>query len=340
MLRAAALAALARAAASDATVGVARHAGGGRAPISGAARHDWSAGGGDPGPAPADASTTSTSSSAAASFTPPPDEDPVFSFLRRLGVSKSLTRRSLADRAGLLDLVSAGLRGARSHLATSLTKKAIETDFDGPTFLEGAVGAYKAVHAAAAAQDWAALAQMTTPAITEAAQRLTAAAAAEGLAVSLEVEDSVHAEIDTMFLMSSRLVDRTAAGWTEENEENEESEEGGQQDEAGSASSSSDSSVGPTPSTPWTPELVGKHQGLYVRFSGGAVTLRLAAGRGAAAAAAVAGLAAPPADTGGTVLEVVDRRARTWIFERGPLPPGLPVRDTQLAWRVLAIDPS
>jgi hypothetical protein len=321
MLRAQALAALSRVTPADAAVSAARHAS--------AARRDWStAVGPDPDPA-------------AGPSPSPPDDDSVSTLLRRLGVAKTLTRRSAADRAGLLDLLEAGVRHLRAYLSVSLTKKAIEKGFEGPAFLEGALGAYHAVHAAAAAQDWDALRAMTTPAITEAAQRLTAAAAAEGLAVSLEVEGSVQAEIDTMFLMSPGLVDRTAAGWTEDDDEGEAEVVQAFMDRAPSSDTTTANDSGSSHrQVPWSPELVGRHQGLYVRFSGGAVILRLAAGRGAAATAAAAGLAAPPDPDSSTVLEVTDRRVRTWVFERGPLPSGLPVRDTQLAWRVLAIDPS
>jgi len=314
-----------------------------------------------PAPAPSASSTSSAAAAAADPETSPlpsgdggdtpgsPSPEPIALLLRKLGLSKTLVKRSVADRAGLLDLVSAGLRTARAHLSVSLTRKAVETSFDGREFLEGALGAYHAVHAAAAAQDWAALEGMTTPAIADAARRLTAAAAAEGLAVSLEVDPSVRAEIDTMVLMGPALVGATASGERDPasagNEGEEEGgggggEEGGARDDGGASAAASHASDDSDDTPGWQPELVGRHQGLHVRFSGGGVTLRLAACRGAAATAAAAGLAAPPEEESTTVLEVTDRRARTWVFERGPLPPGLPVRDMsgELAWRVLAIE--
>ena len=270
-----------------------------------------------------------------------PDPEPIALLLRKLGLSKTLTRRSLSDRAGLLDLTTAGLRSLRSHLAITLTKKA-ETSFDGTEFLQGATGAFHAVHAAVAAQDWGALEEMTTPAIADAARRLTAAAAAEGLAVSLEVEPGVTAEIDNMSLLAPGRVESVAAGTRRlEDAGEEEVEVDDEEDETKKAPrrSSDEKGASSTSLESLFPELVGRHQGMHVRFSGGTVTLRLFAGRGAAATAAAAGLAAPPEEESTTVLEVVDRRARTWVFERGPFPPGLPVRDAQLAWRVLEIVP-
>jgi hypothetical protein len=300
-----------------------------------------------PPPPPPDATSPSDPSTTTAEAAPPPPEaDPIATLLRRLGTARSCTRRSVSDAVGLFDLVSSSLRAARAGLAVSLTSRAIETDFSAPEFLEGATAAYHAVHAAVGGQAWGDLRGMVAPALADAAQGLVGAAAAEGLAVSLEVEPSVRAEIDTMTLLSADLVASIAAGGRRGAEAGAAQGEGEREEGGGldggqaspSSASASASTSGAAPPSPFNPDLSGRHQAMHVRFSGGAVTLRLAAAHGAVAAAAAAGLAKPRPPTESAVLEVTDRRARVWVFERGPLPAGLPVRDTQLPWRVLAIE--
>ena len=71
-------------------------------------------------------------------------------------------------------------------------------------------------------------------------------------------------------------------------------------------------------STPAAAVLAGKHQAMHVRYTGHVtLTTTNAAGE--------------------PVLELIDRRPRTWLFDRGPLPPDLPARDLGLSWRLLAI---